>query len=269
MINSSVRKLQISAFLTFIGINLRFLSENVFNALVFLNILPSGNPDNKYDFHTPGVPDVYGDAAVVVVFAVAYLLHKSASETIVLHIMDYLYERRRQRFKTIRYLKNCIIWSKKNFFLVITGFGLYMVSKYPLSIGLELIFIEDITTLSFILNVLRGITLWCSSFIFCSVYCKYLFISKSVALMMHTFFVIRNLFDTNVYWLITSYDLHIGAPLLDVFSPIIIVYSLIYIIANGGMPSRIFHSLKNDKHEFAYMKKDTSLNVKDLSLIPG
>ncbi|GAN34156.1 MAG: hypothetical protein DYG83_07655 [Candidatus Brocadia sp. AMX2] len=268
MINSSVRKLQISALLIFIGINLRFLSENVFNALIFFNILQIGNSGNKYDIHTPGVPDVYGDAAVVVVFAAAYLLHKSASENIISHIMDYLYERRRQRFKTIRYLKNCIVWSKKNFFLVITGFGLYMVSKYPLSIGLEIIFIEDITILSFILNVFRGITLLYSSLIFCSVYCKYLFISKSVTLMMYTFFVIRNLFDTNVYWLITSYDLHVGAPLLDFFSPIIIVYSVIYTIVNGGIQSRIFHSLKNDKHEFARMKKDTSLNVEDLSLIP-
>lgn len=72
-----------------------------------------------------------------------------------------------------------------------------------------------------------------------------------------------------MYWLITSYDLHIGAPLLDVLSPIIIVYSVIYIIVNGGISSRIFHSLKNDKHEFAHMKKGASLTVKDLSLIPG
>lgn len=257
MINSSVRKLQISALLTFIGINLRFLSENVFNALIFFNILPQGNTGNRYDIHTPGVPDVYVDAAVVVMFAVAYLLHTYASETIVSYIMDYLYERRSLRFKTIRYLKNCISWSTRNFFLAITGFGLYMISKYPLSIALEIVFIEDITALSFILNAFRGITLLCSSFIFCSIYCKSLFISKSGTFMMHTLFVIRNLFDTNVYWLITSYDLHIGAPIVDVFSPIIIIYSVIYIIAHGGIQSRIFHSLKDDTHEFTHMEKDT------------
>lgn len=267
MINSELRKLQIGALLTFVGINLRFLSGNVFNALVFFNILQTGDPNNRYDIHAPSIPDMYGDAAMVVAFAAAYLFSKSASGNIVSHIMDYLYERRSQCFETVRYLKNCIIWSKRNFFLAIAGFSLYMISKYPLSIGLEVIYFGDNTTISFILNIFNGVTLLCSSLIFCSVYCKYLFISKPVAMMMYTIFVIRNLFDTNVYWLITSYDLHIGSPFLDIFSPIIIIYSVIYIITTGGIQGRIFHSLKKDKYESARMEKDTSLNAKDRSLI--
>lgn len=267
MINSSVRKLQIGALLTFIGINLRFLSGNVFNALVFFNILQPGNPNNRYDIHAPSIPDMYVDAAMVVTFAAAYLLNKSASENIVSHIMDYLYERRRQRFETVRYLKNCIIWSKRNFFLTIAGFSLYMVSKYPLSIGLEVIYFGDKTMISFILNIFNGVTLLLSSLIFCSVYCKYLFIGKPVTLLMYTIFVIRNLFDTNVYWLITSYDLHIGSPFLDIFSPIIIIYSIIYIIATGGIQGRIFHSLKKDKYKTTRVENDRSINVKDRSLI--
>ncbi len=267
MINSGVRKLQIGSLLTFIGINLRFISGNVFNALIFFNILQSGDSDNRYDIHAPSIPDMYGDAATVVTFAIAYLLNRSASENIISHIMDYLYEKRSQRLDTIRHLKNCIIWSKRLFFLTITGFSLYMVSKYPLSIGLEVIFLGNNTAISFVLHIVNGIMLLCSSFVFVSVYCKYLFISKPVALMMYTFFLMRNLFDTNVYWLITSYDLHVGAPFLDIFSSIIVAYSVVFIIATGGKQSRIFHSsLTKSKHEYLPGKKSFPC-AKDRSLI--
>ena len=50
---------KICTFLIFAGINLRFVTENVFNALIFFNILRSGNPGVKYDIHTPSLPDIY------------------------------------------------------------------------------------------------------------------------------------------------------------------------------------------------------------------
>lgn len=268
MIDSAVKRLQIGVLLTFVGINLRFVSENVFNALIFFNILQSEDPKNRYDIHAPSVPDMCGDTAMVVTFTAAYLFNRSASESIVLHIMDYLYEKRSQRLETVRHLKNCIIWSKRFFFLTLTGFGFYMVSKYVLSIGLEVFFIGNNAEPAFVLKVLHGIMLLCSSLIFVNVYSKYLFIRKPVVLMMYAFFLIRNLFNTNVYSLITSYDLHVGAPFLDIFSPIIVIYSVVSLISKDGRQNRIFHiSLSRDKHEPLPAAKRSFPSAEDHSLI--
>ena len=73
IIQSAIRNLRIGTLLTFIGINLRFVSGNIINALIFFNILKSGNPVHKYDIHAPGIPDMCGDVMMVIVLTIAYL----------------------------------------------------------------------------------------------------------------------------------------------------------------------------------------------------
>ena len=50
--------------------------------------------------------------------------------------------------------------------------------------------------------------------------------------------------------LISEYDLHVGAPFLDVFSPIIIIYTAAYFITNFKTilykEQRLLHDLKHD-----------------------
>ncbi|MEK7290711.1 MAG: hypothetical protein AAB013_02240, partial [Planctomycetota bacterium] len=63
-------------------------------------------------------------------------------------------------------------------------------------------------------------------------YCKYLSTNKYIMFILYLFFIIRNLFATNMLGLISEYDLHVGAPFLDILSPIIIIYSAAYFFAN-------------------------------------
>lgn len=69
-----------------------------------------------------------------------------------------------------------------------------------------------------------------SALVFAYAYCEYLSPHKSVKILLYTFLFVRNLFATNLLGLITQYDLFPGAPLLDILSPIIIIYSIIGVI---------------------------------------
>ena len=68
MLNS----IRISTLLIFIGINLRFATENIINAIIFFMNMESGSPD------APCMPDMCGDVMMVVIFAVAYMFITSA-----------------------------------------------------------------------------------------------------------------------------------------------------------------------------------------------
>ena len=50
--------------------------------------------------------------------------------------------------------------------------------------------------------------------------------------------------------LITEYDLHVGAPFLDILSPIVIIYSAAYFITNfkaiGCKEQKLLHDLNQD-----------------------
>ncbi len=225
-INSALRDLRIGALLTFVGINLRFVTGNIINALIFFNILQSGNPAHRYDIHAPSIPDMCGDVVMVLVFAIAYLFITSARIKKSVTGADNLYWLRNQHFVAVKHLKN-LVHSTKNFFsLTIIGFGLYFLSKYFLSPGLEILFIENTTHLSRVLNMLNDVIKICSPLIFVNVYCTYLSTNKAVTSMLYIFFLVRNLFATNILGLIANYDIHVGAPFLDVLSPGIIFYSM-------------------------------------------
>lgn len=220
--NSAVRGLRISTLLTFVGINLGFVTENIVSALIFFNILQSRNQNRRYDIHTPSMPDMCGDTVMIIVFTIAYLFNTSVrSKNIVTDIPTYLHEGR-----VTRHLKDCHQRSKKFFSMTIIGFGLYFFSRYFFSTVLEIIFIENTTTISITLNILNGMIRLCSPLLFVYVYCQYLATNKVITLMLYMFFILRNLFATNALGFITEYDLHVGAPFLDMLSPMIIFYSL-------------------------------------------
>ncbi|GIL19858.1 MAG: hypothetical protein EDM77_10780 [Candidatus Jettenia sp. AMX1] len=241
-INAALRNLRISDLLTFIGINLRFITENIMNALIFFNILQPLDQNQRYDIHTPSIPDMCGETVMVIVFTIAYLFHTSARlKNTVTDIPMYLYDR-----GVTRHLEDGLQRSKRFFFTTITGFGLYFFSRYFFSPILEVIFIENTTITSFALNILNDIIKLCSPLIFVYVYCQYLAAHKAVALMLYIFFIIRNLFATNVLGFITEYDLHVGAPFLDVLSPMIVFYSLSYSIARIELVSDTCFSLDVD-----------------------
>ncbi len=241
--------------LIFIGINMRFVTENVFNALVFFNIWQSGDPHLRYDIHAPSIPDMCGDVVMVIIFTAAYLFITSPSvkrivndvpsrfsedleyPEIIRQLKDYmravgalsiLY---RVHLGSLRQIKNYIRWTKSIFFVCIIGFGLYLFSKYILSIGLEIFPVENIF-ISFILNLLNDALKLCSCFVSIYIYCSYLSTNKIINLIFYVFFFVRNLFAMSIMRFIGDYDLHIVTPFLDTLTPIMLIYSIIFIVMN-------------------------------------
>jgi len=248
---------KICTFLIFTGINLRFIIENVFNALIFFNILQSGTPGIKYDIHTPSLPDIYGDAVMVIVFAMAYLFIPVAAMKVkernrpgnqkddlgenhleVIHqLADYFKKKgvapllSHIHQGSIRQIKRYTRWTKDIFLIVSVGFGLYLFSKYILSVGLEVVTIEN-ERVNFILNSVNDAIKLCSSLLFAYIYCSYLSTNRVINLAIYGFFFIRNFFSTNAIGLFTEYDVHIVVPFLDVLTPVIIIYTMFYFLAN-------------------------------------
>lgn len=254
MLNS----IRICTLLIFIGINLRFATENIINALIFFNILQSGNSYLRYDIHTPSIPDTYGDMITAVVFAIAYLffisadtkrpatgksfnLHEGLGEgylQVIRQLKNYMKKTGvvsilpLVHLESVKQIKNSIRWTKGVFFLgILGGFGLYLFSKYVLSIGLELFSIENYY-LSFFLNTFNDVIKLCSCLVFAYIYCSYLSTNKIISLTLYVFLFIRNFFATNFIRLITEYDLHIVVPFLDILTPMIIFYSIGCIITS-------------------------------------
>lgn len=175
------------------------------------------------------MPDMCVDIVAVVVLAFAYFFLTSDSVKKVINGKSgNFYEISSHYPESIRGL---IHWSKSVFFVTIIGFSLYFLSKYFLSTGLEA-FAEEAeeSTISSALVYLNYVIKEFSALVFVYAYCKYLSPNKSVKILLYTFFFVRNLFATNLLGLITQYDLYPCAPLLDVLSPIIIIYSVIGIL---------------------------------------
>ncbi|HHT9160188.1 MAG TPA: hypothetical protein ACFYEH_10040 [Candidatus Brocadiaceae bacterium] len=233
IIKSAMRDLRVGTLLTFIGINLRFVSGNVINALIFFNILQSESTGRRFDIHAPSTPDICCDVVMIIVFTVAYLFITSNQiKNVRMSILHNIHEMSNLNLSTIRRLKDYIHQSRGIFSATIIGVSMYLFSRYVLSIGLEVSFIENTTGTFFVLNMLNDILRLCSPLIFVNVYCKYLSTNKYIMFILYLFFIIRNLFATNMLGLISEYDLHVGAPFLDILSPIIIIYTAAYFFAN-------------------------------------
>jgi len=251
IIKSAMWNLRVGTLLTFIAINLRFVSGNILSALIFLNIIQSKNPDRRFDIHAPSTPDIWCDVVMIIVLTVAYVFItsnqiKNVRTTVFLNI----HEMSNQNLSTIRRLKDYIYQYMGIFYATVTGASMYLFSRYVLSIGLEVSFIENTTGTFFVLNMLNDILRLCSPLIIVYAYCKYLSTNKYIMFILYLFFIIRNLFATNMLGLITVYDLHVGAPFLDILSPIIIIYSAAYFITNFKAmiykEQKLLNALKQD-----------------------
>lgn len=269
MLNS----IKICTLLIFIGINLKFVTEHIINALIFFRILQSGDSYLRYDIHTPSIPDMYGDMITVIVFAIAYLFFISADtkRTAIgkyFNIQDELGDGYLQVIRQIKnYMKktgvvsilplvhlesskqiiNSIRWTKGVFFLgILVGFGLYLFSKYVLSIGLEILSIEN-NYISFVLNTFNDVIKLCSCLVFAYIYCSYLSANKGISISLYLFLFIRNFFATNFIGLMTEYDLHILVPFLDILAPLITFYS-ICCITTRYRSTRLFKIIGKHKY---------------------
>lgn len=251
IIQSTIRHLRIGTLLTFIGINLRFVSGNILNALIFFNIMQSKNPGRRFDIHAPSTPDIWCDVVMIIVLTAAYVfITLNQIKNVRTRVFLNIHEMSNQNLSTIRRLKDCIYQSTGIFYATVTGVGIYLFSRYVLSVGLEISFIENTTGTFFVLNMLNDILRLCSPLIIVYAYCKYLSTNKYIMFILYLFFIIRNLFATNMLGLITEYDLHVGAPFLDILSPIIIIYTAAYFITNFKAivykEQKLFHDLKQD-----------------------
>ena len=234
------KNLRIGAILTFLGINLFFIVGNIINFLIFFNILQTDDPENRYDIHTPSPPDSNMDILLVFVFAVAYFYMKSFSlNNIIPDTQDNLRELKKQSQVPFSHINDYACWSWRIFFVSVVGAGLYLFSKYILSTGmlyivLEVIFSENVNNygLTCALSVLNDLITVCSPLFIVYAYNKYLSAKRSVAFALYLYFIIRNLFATNVLGLVTIYDLQAGAPFLDAMSPVIVGYSIFYFKVN-------------------------------------
>ncbi len=253
MLNS----IRIGTLLIFTGINLRFITENILSALIFLNILQTENPGLRYDIHAPSIPDICGDVVMIIIFTAAYLFITSLSVKrimndvpshfpkdfenkyleVIKQLKDYMRTAgavsilHRVHLESLKEIKNYIRWTKGIFSICIVSLSLYLFSKYVLSIGLEIFPFEN-TCISFILNFLNDVLRLCSCFVFVYIYCSYLSTSKIINGIFYVFFFVRNLFAMNIMRFIGNYDLHVVAPFLDILTPLILVYSVIFVINN-------------------------------------
>ncbi len=240
MTNDAFKYLRISTFLTFLGINLFFIVGNIINPLIFFNILQTDDPENRYDIHTPSPPDSDVDILLIIVFAIAYFYIKLFYlNNFIPDTQDNLSGTKKQRQISVRQINEYIHWSWRIFFVSVVGTGLYIFSKYILSTGilyivLEVIFSENMDKygLTYALSFLNDLIIVCSPIFIVYAYNKYMSTKRSVAFALYLYFIIRNLFATNVLGLVTSYDLHAGAPFLDVMSPVIVSYSIFCFKAN-------------------------------------
>ena len=229
IIKSEIRNLWVGTSLTFIAINLRFVSGNVLNALIFFNILQSKNPDRRFDIHAPSTPDIWCDVVMIIVLTIAYLFITFNN---IKSVNIGIFEMTNQKLLSIRQLKEYIHKARGVFSATVIGISLYLFSRYILSIVLEVSFIENTTGIFLVLNMLNDILRLCSPLIIVYAYCKYLSTKKYIMFILYLFFIIRNLFATNMLGVISAYDLHVGAPFLDILSPIIIIYTAAYFITN-------------------------------------
>lgn len=251
IIKSAMRKVRVGTLLTFIGINLRFVSANIINSLIFFDVLKSGNPNHKFDIHAPSMPDMCGDVAMVIVLTIAYLFITSNHvKNMGKNIFDSIHEMHNQKLLPNKQLKDYIHKSKGIFSATVIGVSMYLFSRYVLSIGLEVSSVEKTTGIFFVLNMLNDVLRLCSPLILVHVYVKYLSTNKYIMFILYLFFITRNLFATNMLGLIFEYDLHVGAPFLDILSPIIIIYSAAYFITNFKAivckEQKLLHDLDQD-----------------------
>src|SRR3970040_1537870 len=122
IIKSEIRNLWVGTSLTFIAINLRFVSGNVLNALIFFNILQSKNPDRRFDIHAPSTPDIWCDVVMIIVLTVAYLFITSNQiKNVRTRIFLNIHETSNQKLLTIKQLKDYTHKSKGIFFVTIIG----------------------------------------------------------------------------------------------------------------------------------------------------
>ncbi len=245
LVKYAVKDLKIGALLIFIGVNLRFAIGNIVHGLIYFDFLQSGNHEHRYEVHVPNLPDMCGDVVMAMVFAFAYLFISSdAIKRIIQGTSDDLSG---LNDHDMQWMKRLVEWTRGLFSISIIGFGLYFFSKYFLSIGIET-FLDDgeesragmhdvasvsyilhTVSLPFVLNIFNSFVKLSSVFIFVTVYCRYLSLSRATSLILYAFFFIRFLFATNMLGFVTEYDLYIGAPILDFLTPIIIIFSMVSI----------------------------------------
>ncbi|MCF6148664.1 MAG: hypothetical protein E3K37_08390 [Candidatus Kuenenia sp.] len=226
VVNLAVKDLGLSALLTFIGINFRFFTENTLTALVFFNVIQPDDPANRYDIHSPSPPDMAGDVVTIITLTIAYFLFTSHNVKNALNgIIGDNVKMDNQYIKAMKYLKDRHRWVKNFFCVTLTGFGIYFFSKYVLSTGIEVVFVES-NAVSNILSFISSIIQICYPFIFVYVYCKYLFVNVVIALLLYIFFFIRNLFATGLLGFVGYYDLHVAAPFLDWLTIPLLFYSI-------------------------------------------
>ncbi|MGQ3684414.1 MAG: hypothetical protein ACUBOA_05285 [Candidatus Loosdrechtia sp.] len=230
---SAIRDVRLSNLLIFIGINLRFVTGDIINALVFFAIVQSPNPNNRYDIHTPSPPDMCGDVLTALVFTAAYFFHTSAQ--IKKTIINPEQEVKLYNSEASQLLRDSLEWSRRFLFTTIIAFGLYFFSQYFLSVGLAIVSFEISEERADTWSTLNALIIICSSSIFVYAYCLYLGTNRAVAIILYLFFFIRNFFATNMLGLSSKYDIHIYAPFLDVLSPFIILYSVSSIMEHGRL----------------------------------
>ncbi len=237
--NDTFKDLRRSTFLTFMGINLFFVAGNIINFLIFFDILHTDDPENRYDIHTPSIPDSNVDILLVIMLVAAFFYMKSFYlNNMATDIEDDLRGMEKHNQGSVRRINEYVSWSCKIVYMSVVGSGLYLFSKYVLSTGilpmvLEAVFgVNTNGGLTFVFSVLNDLIIVCSPIFIVYAYNKYMSTERSVAFALYLFFIIRNLFATNVLGLVTSCDLHAGAPFLDIMSPLIIGYSIFCFRAN-------------------------------------
>ncbi len=242
---SLLRNVRIGALFTFIAVNLRFVVGDIIKPLILFDVIQPGGHGHghKYEFHTPNLPDMSGDVITIILFGLAYMFISSSSiKNIIRGMMYTCCETESKSRESIRRMRDVIIAVKNLFYVAAVGFGLYFFSKYILTTGLEAFFSEESESegIPFILNIINSAIKLCAALAFVYAYCKYLGAHRHTKIMLYMFFFIRSLLLTNMLGFVHGYDIEVGAPIIDVLLPGILIYATFKYLLRNKVPQQDF-----------------------------
>lgn len=223
-----IRSLRFGAFLTFMGINMRFIVGEIIKPLILFGFLqPGGYSHNRYEFHVPSMPDMCGDVITIILLTIAYLFMTSTGFKSNIRGMMYgSCDKEDAHHESIKKIRDYIITVKNIFIATAIGFGLYFFSKYAFTTGLEAFLPDEseLNGITYLLRILNDAIKLLAAFAFVYAYCKYIGASRFIKPILYSFFLLKNLLLTNLLGFNHGLDLEMLGPALDALMPGLLIY---------------------------------------------
>lgn len=225
---TQIRSLRFGAFLTFMGINIRFIVGEIIKPLILFGFLqPGGYGHNRYEFHVPSMPDMCGDVVTIVLLTAAYLFMTSTGFKYNIRGMMYgSCDKEEAQHESVKKIRDYIITVKNVFIITVIGFSLYFLSKYAFTTGLEAFSSDEsgLSAVSYLLRIVNDALKLLAAIAFVYAYCKYIGANKVIKPVLYSFFLLNNLLLSNLLGFYHGFDLEMLGPVMDALMPGLLIY---------------------------------------------